>query len=54
MPTPPIPQEPQLNHDQLCSGRPKDNHRSVVYLLGENSLPPTLFDMKTDIPLSLL
>ena len=31
MPTLPIPQVPVLNHNQLCSRRPKDNCRSVVY-----------------------
>lgn len=54
MPTLPIPQVPPLNHDQLWSGGPKDNCKSVVYLLGEDSLPPTLFDMKTDVLLSPL
>lgn len=54
VPTLPIPQKPQLHHDELCSERPKDNCRNVVYLLGENPLAPTSFDMKTDVLLSLL
>lgn len=54
VPTLPIFQVPQLNHDQLCSRRTKDNCKSVVHLLGEDSLLPMLFDMKTDVPLSLL
>jgi hypothetical protein len=47
-------QAPPFNHDQLCGEGPKDNCRAVVYLAGEDSLPQTLFDMKTDVPLSLL